>query len=293
VTYADFFFLTPQDHPTFRTRAPTDQWFSESPNRGVPRAAAPYIEHILPRPKNPAGQTTGAPTLQSFRSAAGAIPREHHGVVRCRLSGMLILTTVTIFGACTRCADPHAKCRDQAGTAAFSRTDGHLRRHRRSAALRRERGGGVIEDSALTSWLSPNSTIRAGRTMASELQRSARLPGGTSRTRVCGTGLVVVLFVHGGHHNAHDNDCNVQEARQRVTHASQQFDAAVKPQVVRQRRVIGIYVAARRVGQCGRLTLYHRRLIGATRPRGRPRGRCAALAPTCTNSSSSPRPRVC
>jgi len=55
-----------------------------------------------------------------------------------------------------------------------------------------------------------------------------------------------VLFVHGWHHNAHDNDCNVQEARQMVRIASQQFDAAVKAhKFVRQRRVFGIYVGWR------------------------------------------------
>jgi pimeloyl-ACP methyl ester carboxylesterase len=58
--------------------------------------------------------------------------------------------------------------------------------------------------------------------------------------------FVVVLFVHGWHHNAHDNDCNVQEACQMVSIASQQFDAAVKAhKVVRKRRVFGIYVGWR------------------------------------------------
>ena len=58
--------------------------------------------------------------------------------------------------------------------------------------------------------------------------------------------FVVVVFVHGWHHNAHDNDCNVQEARQMVRIASQQFDAAVKAhKFVRKRRVFGIYVGWR------------------------------------------------
>jgi alpha-beta hydrolase superfamily lysophospholipase len=58
--------------------------------------------------------------------------------------------------------------------------------------------------------------------------------------------FVVVLFVHGWHHNAHDNDCNVQEARQMVRIGSQQFDAAVQAgKFKRKRRVFGIYVGWR------------------------------------------------
>jgi len=58
--------------------------------------------------------------------------------------------------------------------------------------------------------------------------------------------FVVVVFVHGWHHNAHDNDCNVQEARQMVRIASQQFDSAVKDgKFKRKRRVFGIYVGWR------------------------------------------------
>jgi pimeloyl-ACP methyl ester carboxylesterase len=58
--------------------------------------------------------------------------------------------------------------------------------------------------------------------------------------------FVVVVFVHGWHHNAHDNDCNVQEARQMVRIASEQFDAAVREgKFVRKRRVFGIYVGWR------------------------------------------------
>jgi pimeloyl-ACP methyl ester carboxylesterase len=58
--------------------------------------------------------------------------------------------------------------------------------------------------------------------------------------------FVVVVFVHGWHHNAHDNDCNVQEARQMVRIASEQFVSAIRPGgFKRQRRVIGIYVGWR------------------------------------------------
>jgi pimeloyl-ACP methyl ester carboxylesterase len=58
--------------------------------------------------------------------------------------------------------------------------------------------------------------------------------------------FVVVLFVHGWHHNAHDNDCNVQEARQMLRIASEQFDQAIKDgHFKRKRRVFGIYVGWR------------------------------------------------
>lgn len=58
--------------------------------------------------------------------------------------------------------------------------------------------------------------------------------------------FVVVLFVHGWHHNAHDNDCNVQEARQMLRIASEQFDQAIKDgRFKRKRRMFGIYVGWR------------------------------------------------
>src|SRR5215469_1242684 len=58
--------------------------------------------------------------------------------------------------------------------------------------------------------------------------------------------FVVVLFVHGWHHNARDNDCNVQEARQMLRIASEQFDQAIKDgRFKRKRRVFGIYVGWR------------------------------------------------
>jgi alpha-beta hydrolase superfamily lysophospholipase len=58
--------------------------------------------------------------------------------------------------------------------------------------------------------------------------------------------FVVVVFVHGWHHNAHGNDCNVQEAQQMIRIASQQFDAALKEgKFHRKRRVFGIYVGWR------------------------------------------------
>lgn len=58
--------------------------------------------------------------------------------------------------------------------------------------------------------------------------------------------FVVVVFVHGWHHNAHDNDCNVAEAGQMLRITSEQFDAAIKAgKFHRKRRVFGIYVGWR------------------------------------------------
>jgi len=58
--------------------------------------------------------------------------------------------------------------------------------------------------------------------------------------------FVVVVFVHGWHHNAHDNDCNVQEARQMVRITAEQFDAAFEShKIQRKRRVFGVYVGWR------------------------------------------------
>jgi len=57
---------------------------------------------------------------------------------------------------------------------------------------------------------------------------------------------LVLVFVHGWHHNAHDNDCNVQEFRQMVRIASDAIKAATKPGgLVTPRRVIGIYAGWR------------------------------------------------
>jgi pimeloyl-ACP methyl ester carboxylesterase len=56
----------------------------------------------------------------------------------------------------------------------------------------------------------------------------------------------VIVFVHGWHHNAHDNDCNVQEMRQMVSILSAQFDSAFHAKKLqRRRRVFGIYAGWR------------------------------------------------
>ena len=56
---------------------------------------------------------------------------------------------------------------------------------------------------------------------------------------------LVLVFVHGWHHNAHDNDCNVQEFRQMVRIAAGQAKAAIGHGLTRERRVIGLYVGWR------------------------------------------------
>jgi pimeloyl-ACP methyl ester carboxylesterase len=56
-----------------------------------------------------------------------------------------------------------------------------------------------------------------------------------------GDDYLVMVFVHGWHHNAYDNDCNVQEFRQMVRIASE----AIKRSMKTQRRVIGIYAGWR------------------------------------------------
>jgi pimeloyl-ACP methyl ester carboxylesterase len=57
---------------------------------------------------------------------------------------------------------------------------------------------------------------------------------------------LIMVFVHGWHHNAHDNDCNVQEFRQMVRIASDAIKAAIKAGPLHTpRRVIGIYAGWR------------------------------------------------
>lgn len=73
-----------------------------------------------------------------------------------------------------------------------------------------------------------------------------RLQAEVADKRYADMDFAVVVFVHGWHHNAHGNDCNVQEARQMVHIAAQQFDDAYnKHQIKRKRRVFGIYVGWR------------------------------------------------
>ncbi|MGP1682839.1 MAG: hypothetical protein ACTS8S_10990, partial [Giesbergeria sp.] len=61
--------------------------------------------------------------------------------------------------------------------------------------------------------------------------------------RYADSGFVALVFVHGWHHNAHDNDCNVNEFREMVRLTGERLKAqsAGKPAP----RVIGIYVGWR------------------------------------------------
>jgi hypothetical protein len=56
-------------------------------------------------------------------------------------------------------------------------------------------------------------------------------------------GFVALVFVHGWHHNAHDNDCNVNEFRAMVKLTSERLNE--DPSRTRPLRVIGIYVGWR------------------------------------------------
>ena len=106
------------------------------------------------------------------------------------------------------------------------------------------------------------------------------------------TDFIVVLFVHGWHHNAHDNDCNVQEARQMLRIASEQFDQAIKDgRFKRKRRVLASMSAGEVSRSMPRACVTAPSLIAATRPRKSPRGRCGSCSRICTSSSSSRRLR--
>lgn len=60
------------------------------------------------------------------------------------------------------------------------------------------------------------------------------------------TDFLVVAFVHGWHHNAHDNDCNVHEFRALLKIANDRYSAASSQDSrVHRRRIIGVYAAWR------------------------------------------------
>jgi hypothetical protein len=58
--------------------------------------------------------------------------------------------------------------------------------------------------------------------------------------------FLVLVFVHGWHHNAHDNDSNVQEFRQMVDIAANGLETGIQNGFLKtHRRIIGIYVGWR------------------------------------------------
>jgi alpha-beta hydrolase superfamily lysophospholipase len=74
----------------------------------------------------------------------------------------------------------------------------------------------------------------------------SRIDADLADPRYADTDFLVLVFAHGWHHNAHDNDCNVQEFRQMVRLAAEGTQDAIKNKLlVRQRRVIGVYVGWR------------------------------------------------
>src|SRR5271165_1454025 len=73
-----------------------------------------------------------------------------------------------------------------------------------------------------------------------------RVDAELSNPALAGTDFLVLVFIHGWHHNAHDNDCNVQEFRQMVRIAAEGTEAARREHLlVKPRRVVGIYVGWR------------------------------------------------
>jgi pimeloyl-ACP methyl ester carboxylesterase len=59
------------------------------------------------------------------------------------------------------------------------------------------------------------------------------------------TDFLLVAFVHGWHHNAHDSDCNVHEFRAMLDIANAQYAAAYPRYLAHRRRIIGVYVGWR------------------------------------------------
>ena len=59
------------------------------------------------------------------------------------------------------------------------------------------------------------------------------------------TDFLIVAFVHGWHHNAHDNDCNVHEFRAMLKVANDRYAAAFGHPLKHRRRIVGVYVGWR------------------------------------------------
>jgi hypothetical protein len=59
------------------------------------------------------------------------------------------------------------------------------------------------------------------------------------------TDFIVVTFIHGWHHNAHDNDCNVHEFRAMLKTAQERYAGLYPKPLSHPRRVVGLYVGWR------------------------------------------------
>ena len=74
----------------------------------------------------------------------------------------------------------------------------------------------------------------------------ARLKAELNDRQYDNTDFLVVAFVHGWHHNAHDTDCNVHEFRAMLKVANDRYaaDAARNPKI-NPRRIVGVYAGWR------------------------------------------------
>ena len=74
----------------------------------------------------------------------------------------------------------------------------------------------------------------------------ARLRAELGDRRYDNTDFLVVAFVHGWHHNAHDTDCNVHEFRAMLKVANDRYAAeAAKDPTMHPRRIVGVYAGWR------------------------------------------------
>ncbi len=71
------------------------------------------------------------------------------------------------------------------------------------------------------------------------LQQDLRVP------RYRDTDFIVVAFVHGWHHNAHDSDCNVHDFRTLLRVAAERYAKAYPVPFQKPRRIVGVYVGWR------------------------------------------------
>lgn len=74
----------------------------------------------------------------------------------------------------------------------------------------------------------------------------ARLAADLANSKYDDSDFMVVAFIHGWHHNSHDDDCNVHEFRSMLKLANERYkeEQSSNP-LMRKRRIIGIYVGWR------------------------------------------------